>query len=76
VLPRVSGNMVTMEIYSSRAGAMSASSTASGRLGEWFELGSVVMGGTRDARGIGSSSRSTSGETRRVWVKVDALDAR
>lgn len=76
VVPRISGNMVTMDIYSSRAGSTTASSTASGRLGEWFELGSVVMSGARDERAIGSTSRNTSDETRRVWVKVDTLDAR
>ena len=75
VVPRVSGNMVTMSIYSSRAGSTTASSTASGPLGDWFELGSVVMSGARDARSPGSLSRSSGGETRRVWVKVD-LDAR
>lgn len=74
VVPRVSGNRVTMAIYSSRAGGTTASSTASGPLGEWFELGSVVMSGERDERGIGSVSRGAGGETRRVWVKVEALD--
>src|SRR5579859_3250395 len=32
--------------------------TRSGRLGEWFELGQVAM--------------SAGGETRRLWIKVDA----
>jgi hypothetical protein len=41
VVPRISGSMVTMDIYASRAGSTTASSTASGRLGEWFELGAI-----------------------------------
>jgi hypothetical protein len=41
VVPRISGSMVTMDIYASRAGSTTASSIASGRLGEWFELGAI-----------------------------------
>jgi hypothetical protein len=74
VVPRLTQSSVTVEIYAARAGSTAASSVASGRLGEWFELGSVVMGGTRDERGVGSGSRAAAGETRRVWVKVEALD--
>jgi hypothetical protein len=40
VIPRLSGDRVSMEIVSSRT-----ASTASGRVGEWFELGAI--GGTR-----------------------------
>lgn len=60
VVPRVSGDMVTMDVYASRAGSTTVSSTASGRLGEWFELGSVA---------------SNAGN-RRVSVKVDPIDLR
>jgi hypothetical protein len=76
VVPRVSGTAVTIEVLTSRQigdGAARAASTASGRLGEWFELGSVAQSATREERGIASSSRSSGGETRRVWVRVDAL---
>lgn len=73
VVPRVAGDNVTVEIYSSRPGSTTASSVASGRLGEWFELGAVAMSGARDARAIGSAARATSSETRRVFVKVEAL---
>jgi type II secretory pathway component GspD/PulD (secretin) len=76
VVPRVSGSMVTMDIYASRAGSTTVSSTASGRLGEWFELGSVVASAARDERGLGSAVSRAGGESRRVWVKVDALDPR
>src|SRR5258706_11047716 len=40
VIPRLSGDRVSMEIVSSRT-----ASTASGRVGEWFELGAI--GGAR-----------------------------
>lgn len=58
VVPRLSGGMVSVEILASRAGAVTTVSTASGRVGEWFELGAVAA----------------EAQTRRVWVKVDALD--
>ena len=69
VIPRVSGNMVSMQIVTSLT-----ASTASGRLGEWFELGAIDRTAARDERGIGSASQVTAAGTRRVWVKVDALD--
>ena len=62
VIPRLSGNMVSMEILAARAGGVTALSTVSGRLGEWFELGAVAQ------------AASTASESRRVWVRVDALD--
>ena len=40
VVPRVAGNTVTMQIYSSKAGS-TAYSTVSGLLGDWFELAST-----------------------------------
>lgn len=74
VVPRVSGRTATVEIFASRAGSTAASSVASGPLGEWFELGAMAGGAARDERGIGSASRATATESRRVWVKVEALD--
>jgi type II secretory pathway component GspD/PulD (secretin) len=74
VVPRVSGNMVTMRIHSSRAGSSTVSSTASGRLGEWFELGAIAGTAARDERGIGTMSQSSATQSRRVWVKVDPID--
>ena len=73
VVPRVAGNMVTMQIYSSHAGSTTASSTVSGPLGEWFELGSIAVNGGRDQRSIGSAGRASGMETRRILVKVEAL---
>jgi len=74
VVPRVAGGTATVEIFASRAGSTTASSFASGRLGEWFELGVIAGSAARDERGIGSASRATASESRRVWVKVEALD--
>jgi len=62
VIPRLSGSGVSMDILASRAGGVTTVSTVSGRLGEWFELGTVAM------------SQPGAGETRRVWVKVETLD--
>ena len=74
VVPRVSGSTATVEIFASRAGSTTASSIASGPLGEWFELGAIAGSASREQRGIGSASRQTGTESRRVWVKVEALD--
>jgi len=76
VIPRVTGDRVQVEVAQQRESAASyqrAGTTASGRLGEWFELGAVAIGAARDARGIASASTSGSGETRRVWIRVDEL---
>jgi type II secretory pathway component GspD/PulD (secretin) len=59
VVPRLSGDAVTIDIYASRAGSTTVSSSVTSRLGEWFELGSVAA--------------SPGSETRRVFVKVEAV---
>jgi len=73
VMPRVAGNTVTMQIYSSRAESTTSFSTVSGPLGEWFELGSIAVNAGRDQRSIGSAGRASGMETRRILVKVEAL---
>jgi hypothetical protein len=76
VIPRLSGNTVTVELAqqrATRAGYQGAQTAASGRLGEWFELGSVAMSSAREARGIASSAAASGGETRRVWIRVDEI---
>src|SRR5712691_8859943 len=72
VIPRVVGDTVQVQIAQQRVGS-AAATTASGRLGEWFELGSVAMTAARDDRGIASASRAAGGETRRVWIRVDEV---
>ena len=76
VVPRVLGDTVQVEIVQQRASASGyerAGTTASGRLGEWFQLGAVAMGGSRDSSGLASASQSSGGETRRVWIRVDEI---
>jgi hypothetical protein len=68
IVPRLSGSSVQVDI----AGAH-GTTTASGPLGQWFELGAVAQGGSRDDRGIASSASRSMSETRRVWIKVDPL---
>jgi hypothetical protein len=83
VVPRLAGSTVTLDIAPRRetAGVVvhgsvmveRAATTVSGRLGEWFELaGSADVRG-RDEQGILSSRSTRSGETRRIWVKVEEL---
>lgn len=68
IVPRITGASVQVEMAGS-----TGYTTASGPLGEWFELGSVAIAGNQASRGIASSAQATTSETRRVWIKVDAL---
>ena len=83
VIPRVSGDRVLLDIAQaasspSRQGDGAAnlqqiSTTASGRLGEWFPLGGIDQSATRAQSGMlyGSSGARASGSS--VWVKVDEI---
>ena len=76
VVPRLSGDTVHVDIAPQRESGDSfqrASTTMSARLGEWFEIGGAAAGASRDERGIASASRSSSAETRRIWLKVDEV---
>jgi len=76
VVPRVSGDTVTVEISSQRdrgASFQGISTTASGRLGEWFEVGGAVTGSSRDDRGIASIGSSSRNESGRMWLKIEEL---
>lgn len=68
IVPRLAGSSVQVEIA-----AANGTTTASGPLGAWFELGAVASSASRAASGIASSRQSTTSETRRVWIKVDPL---
>jgi hypothetical protein len=62
VIPRLVANRVEVEVVQQRESASAyqrAATMASGRLGEWFSLGAVAS--------------TSSGETRRVWIRVDEL---
>lgn len=83
VIPRVSGDRVFLDIAPQRAspgqqGPGSADyqrivTTASGRLGEWFQLGGIDQSTTRSQSGIlyGASGARTGGSS--VWVRVDEI---
>jgi hypothetical protein len=81
VVPRVTGQTVTMEIAPQRESlgpggtvqSQRAATTASGRLGEWFELGALSASSANDQRGVGTSAQEQASASRRVWVKVEEL---
>ena len=83
VVPRLSGDMVQLEISPRRetpgnAGPGSVNSqrittTASGRLGEWFELGGVSQEVSRQSSGLLYGSSGERRDTRRVWVRVEEI---
>lgn len=79
VMPRVSGNYVTLDIAAqqeafTRGGAIQgqrAMSSVSGRLGDWIELGGASGSSVRTENGILSSGERTASGERRIWVKVE-----
>ena len=74
VVPRLSGNNVFLEIAPQRETVESyqrAATSVAGRLGEWFELGAIGSGATREDRGIASASGARAAQSRRIWVKVE-----
>jgi hypothetical protein len=81
VSPRLTGSTVHLEISPQREtlgprGTMQSdriTSTAIGRLGEWFELGGAARSIANNERGIASSGQARATESRRVWVKVEEL---
>ena len=77
VVPRLSGGLVHLEIVQQHQAAIQGqrlATSTTARLGEWTELGAVTQSSTRDDRGIASASGRRASESRRVWVKVEALD--
>jgi len=83
VVPRLAGSGVSLEIAQQRETPGSHPGSVSGqrlatsvhaRLGEWVEIGGAAQSSTRDDRGIGSAGSRRASESRRVWVKVEALD--
>ena len=82
VLPRVSGNQVTLRIsprrdeLSENGGEIAiqrVQTTVSGRLGEWIDIGGAVQQIQRQSNGIGYATSAYGSEQRRVLVKVDVL---
>jgi type II secretory pathway component GspD/PulD (secretin) len=81
VSPRVSGSNVSLDIYTqqeayAQRGAIrgqQASSTVSGRLGDWIELGGVSSASTQSGAGAFSSRGGAGSSDRRIWVKVEEI---
>jgi hypothetical protein len=81
VVPRVTGDRVFLDINPRRetpgpggtVNVQRMSTSASGRLGEWFEIGGMTMSSSTQSGGILSSSNMQRQENRRVWVKVEEL---
>ena len=81
VVPRVAGDRVTLEIAPQRetpgaygrgsANTQQIVTTATGRLGEWIELGSMTQTTAAEGSGILSSRSAARRDNRGVWVKVD-----
>jgi type II secretory pathway component GspD/PulD (secretin) len=81
VAPRVSGSNVTLDIYTqqeafAQRGAIrgqQASSTVSGRLGEWIELGGASSSAMSSGTGTLSSRQGARSSDRHVWLKVEEI---
>lgn len=81
VLPRLSGDQVMLEINPQhntlgRRGAVNvqqASTTVSGRLGEWIELGGIGQQSESQGGGTAYSTRRSRADERSIFVKVEEL---
>jgi len=75
-IPRLAGDKVLVEIAQRRdtPGRQQAlSTTVSGRLGEWLDIGSALEGTVRDDSAFLSARSSRSTQSGRVWLKVDEI---
>lgn len=82
VVPRVAGERVFLDIsprrenpVGSRGGAdiQHVVTKASGRLGEWFELGGSIRDESRGNSGLLIGAAGLRKDKRRIWVKVEEL---
>ncbi|QPJ63581.1 MAG: type II and III secretion system protein [Candidatus Nitronauta litoralis] len=81
VLPKVNGDIVTLEINPtvSKLNArgiqvQEVQTTASGKIGEWIEIGGLLTHTNRSNNRISGSSQSRSHENRSVFFKVEVAD--
>ena len=75
-IPRLAGGGVLVEIAQRRdtpERQQGLSTTVSGRLGEWLEVGGTVENAARDDRGMTSGISNRRVGSRRVWLKVEEL---
>lgn len=81
VLPRMSGESVTLEIMPQRnslgaRGAIDvqqAATTVTTRLGEWVELGGIDRSQSADGVGIFHSQQTSESDRRGIFLRVDEL---
>ncbi len=81
VKPRVSGELVTLEVSSQRetAGAggsvntQRVSSVVSGRLGEWIELGGIIQNRMQQNSEIASRDSEHNVAQRNIYIKVEEI---
>jgi type II secretory pathway component GspD/PulD (secretin) len=87
VLPRVSGDRVTLEISPQRETLASpeqnlprgsintqrATTVVSGHLGEWIEIGGISQGIASDRSTTLGSTRELAADNRRILLKVDEI---
>lgn len=81
VLPRLQGNRVQLEIALRQQlpgpggtfNVQSSSSTVSGPLGEWFDIGGAVMALSSRSNALLSGERESGAENRKIMVKVEEV---
>lgn len=81
VVARIAGERVNLEISPRRdtpgadgsVNIQRLSSTASGRLGEWFELGGLTQDESQQGSGLIAGTSALRQDNRRVWVKVEEI---
>jgi type II secretory pathway component GspD/PulD (secretin) len=85
VVPRLSGDYVTLEIQqrddrpagaSGRIDTQHAATTVRARLGEWVELGGIDSSGSGSQGGLGYANRSQERASQQIRLKVECLDCR
>lgn len=87
VLPRVSGDRVTLEVspqsdtlanpgQNPAGGSINvqrAATTVSGRLGEWIEIGGMTQSAASEQSVLLGSTRETASDNRRILLKVEEI---
>jgi type II secretory pathway component GspD/PulD (secretin) len=75
-IARLAGDGVLVEIGQRRdtpARQQAMSTTVSGRLGQWLDVGGAVEAASRDESAVLSTRSSASARAGRVWLRVDEL---
>lgn len=81
VLPRVNGNMVTLDLMpqNNRPGPggsielQQVSTSVSGRLGEWIPVGGISDQGSSTTSGVGRYASRGTANASTIWVRVEEL---